>query len=338
MDLDRLLENSSFFSARCLPLCDLRGREVMVVIAKLTWFVASRGRCRPLVDGAPIRFTDVPYAGPSGMLASVRFPCDVIDDKPGTDVILIGTAFPPEGRAVTEMDVSVRMETGRRTLAKTVRVYGQRVFYAAAGGVIPGPAARLHPTPLRYEQSFGGPEDRRNPVGIGAVRDRAQLVGKVAPSIEDPRHPVGSLRPAPAGFGPIAPDWSPRCERAGTCDEAWRRTRAPIRPLDYDPRHACVSEPDLFSPEPIAGDEPVEVTGATPEGVWRFKLPRVTPLVAFETSGGIVEQRPRPDTYLIDADEGRVELTFRARVPMPRKIQHLRQIRICAEGELPEGA
>jgi hypothetical protein len=243
----------------------------------------------------------------------------------------------PSG-AVTEMEVSVRMETGHRTLAKTVRVYGQRVFYSTGGRVVPGPAARLHPTPLRYEQSYGGAEERRNPVGIGAVQDRSELVEKVAPSIEDPRHPVSSLRPAPAGFGPIAPDWSPRCERAGTCDEAWRRTRAPIRPLDYDPRHACVSEPDLFSPEPIAGDEPVEVLGATPEGVWRFKLPRVAPLVTFETSGGIIEQRPRPDTYLIDADDGRVELTFRARVPMPKKLQQMQRIWIRAEGELPEGA
>lgn len=345
MDLERLLDNPTLFSARCLPLDDARGRELMVVIAKIAWSVSSRGRCRPLVQGAPVRFSDVSHdplvmtglaSYPSR--SSARIPCDIIDEKPGTDVILTGTATPPEGRAVTEMDVSLRMETSRRTLAKTVRVYGTRVYYAAPTGPIPGPPARLHPTKLRYELTYGGPEEPRNTLGIGAVRDRRDLVGRLAPPIEDPSAPLTSRAPAPAGFGPLAPDWSPRRELAGTYDDTWRRTRAPIRPIDYDARHASAADPSLFSPDPLRGDEPVEVIGATREGVWRFKLPHIYPVITFETSEGAKEERPHPDTYWIDADEGRVELTFRARAPLPKKIQHIHRIRLAAGGDLPEGA
>jgi hypothetical protein len=339
MPLDGIIHNRTPFTARCVPMDDRHGRELLVVILKMAYDVSPSGRCRPLLGGAPVRLTDERVSGAAE--SSLRYPGDLLDDKPGADVILAGTARPPADRAVTEMDVSLRVETGRRTLQKAVRVHGPRVWYAGAGGVVPGPAARLAPTPLRYELAYGGADasdprrplvERRNPAGTGVAVDRRRLVGTPAPAIEDPARPLGSSSPAPAGFGPIAPEWSPRLERAGTYDEVWRRERAPLRPADFDPRHHCCSEPELWSEEPLAGDEAVEVLGATLEGAWRFRLPRHAPVVVADLRGERVEIRPGVDTLLIDADAGRVELVWRARVPRPRKLDHVRAIRVDDDG------
>ena len=117
--------------------------------------------------------------------------------------------------------------------------------------------------------------ERRNPVGTGLAADPARLVGQRAPVIEDPLAAIPWR--TPTGFGPIPASWSPRAEWMGTHDEAWRRERAPVRPIDFNPRASCAAPPDLWSEVPLTGDEPVEIVGATPEGVWRFQLPRYTP-------------------------------------------------------------
>ena len=257
----------------------------------------------------------------------------------------MGKAYPPLDRAVTEQDVTVRVETGHRTLGKTVRVHGARVWYRTALGVAPGPASPLTPTPLIYELAYGGVDDSdprrvliepRNPAGTGLVADRARLIGTLAPAIEDPRHPLTSQRPAPAGFGAIAAHWSPRSDWAGTYDEAWQRDRAPVRPVDFQPRHHCCSDPELWSDTPLVGDEPVEVLGATPEGAWRFRLPRYEPVFEVFERRGASKHRPRVDTFLIDADAGRVELTWRVSVPLPRKSQFLEAIRVLGPEHLPD--
>src|SRR5262245_3845344 len=133
---------------------DRHGRPVLVIIAKMAWAVSANGRCRALVGEAPIRLTDVPTSAMTG--ASIRYPSDLFEEKAGACVILVATAIPPADRTVTEQDVSVRVETGHKTLEKTVRVYGPRVWYEGVRGVMPGPAARLAPTPVRYEGTYGG--------------------------------------------------------------------------------------------------------------------------------------------------------------------------------------
>src|SRR5262249_27994042 len=146
---------------------------------------------------------------------------------------------PPAGAPRSEVDVSLRLETGKRTLHKTVRVYGPRVWYEATFGPAPGPAASLVATPLVYELAFGGADETnphdplvewRNPAGTGVARDRRSLLGRPAPRIDDPHAPAGSRGAAPAGFGPIPPHWEPRSGFAGTYDARWRRDRAPIAP------------------------------------------------------------------------------------------------------------
>jgi hypothetical protein len=254
--------------------------------------------------------------------------------KPGTDVLLLGTAHPPAGREVTQVDVTLRVAAAGAPIERTLRVHGPRVFFRGQLGIAAGPAARLSPTPLQWDRTWGGyvPDtgacDWRNPAGLGLARDPGSLLGSAAPVIEDP-----SDARAPACFAPVASWWSPRRELAGNHDDAWRRERAPVRPVDFDVRHYSCAPKGQWRNDPLTGDEPVEVLGATPEGAWRFELPRYAPrfCVAEQPS----ELDTHLDTMLIDADARTVELSWRAWVRAPRKLERLGGIEVVASDRLP---
>ncbi|EYF06406.1 DUF2169 family type VI secretion system accessory protein [Chondromyces apiculatus] len=341
MDLSRLCQNRTPMDVRCVPMDDRTGREVLVVIAKMTWRVGPNGAATIARPIAPVRIFDVPRS--DARYASLRHASDAVDEKPGTDVLLLGTAYPSRPDA-TKQSVSLRVETGRTSLHKVLTVHGPRVWQQAMVGLTPGPSGKMGPTPLVYELAFGGvdatdPEvpvsDYRNLSGTGFHERRAGLVGRPAPVIEDPRLPLSSRAPAPAGFGPIPQHWAPRSERAGTHDEAWRRERAPLRPLDFDPRHNSCAPDDQWLETPLVGDEAVEVLGATPEGAWRFRLPRYAPMFHSTVRGRSFEHPTHLDTFCIDADARTVELVWRVRVALPRKTEHLEKVVIFGSEPLP---
>lgn len=344
MNLARLLQNRTPMDVRCVPMDDREGREVLVVIAKMTWTLSPAGVADIAHPPAPVRLFDLPWK--EGPHASLRRPSDAVEEKPGTDVLLVGTAYPSRPDA-TKQAVSLRVETGHATLHKVLTVHGPRVWQPGLVGLSPGPSGRMQPTPLVYELAFGGIDDTdpdaiaiddRNLAGTGFLERRKGLAGRPAPVIEDPRFPIGARSPAPAGFGPIPPHWQPRARLAGTHDDAWKRERAPVRPLDFDPRHHSCAPADQWLSTPLLGDEPVEVLGATPEGALRFRLPRYSPVFHSRVRGQSYEHGTHLDTFLIDADERRVELTWRARVRMPRKTEHIEKITVFGSGPLPERA
>lgn len=343
MDFDARTNNLTPFEVRCVPMDDRHGRAVLVAIAKITYAVSRSGAAALADVPSPIRVGDEPFE--DNPFGSVKFPSDWIDEKPGTDVIVVGTAVPPAGQPVTEMDASVRV--GK--LFKSVRVRGVSVYQASMfGGLGPGPAAALGPTPIRYELAYGGVDDGdpdqivyepRNPAGTGFAAQRRKRVGAPAPRLFVPPSPsVAEPGREPAGFGAIGAHWSPRLPLAGTRDDAWRRTRAPIAPADFDPRHNCVAHPDLHSAAPLRPDEPVQLAGIGREPLLRFRLPDVEPRFESRRDGEIREHETHLDTFLIDADARRVELVWRVAVPLPRKAQRLDRLTVRFTGELPPSA
>jgi hypothetical protein len=339
MDFDRVCESRTAMTVRCLPMVDHRGADVVVVVAKMAYRVSPRGAVT--LAAVPVRITAA-VAGPRG---SLRCPSDYVAEKPGTDVFMAGTAYPrlDRDRPTTEVDVTLRVGL----LDKAARVYGPRVYYQGVLGVVPGPPGRLEePTPLCYENAFGGIDatdprsyalESRNPVGTGFALDRSKLVGTLAPSIEDPTLPLAARSSTPAGFGAIGADWDPRVRLAGTFDERWRKERAPVFPKDFDLRHNCCAPPGLWSATPLRGDEPVEVVGVTPDGApWRFRLPLYEPTFACVIRGIRHELTTHLDTFFIDADERLLELTWRAVFELPRKAQLVERIEVNASPNLPE--
>src|SRR5512145_3172498 len=125
MDTSRVIDNLTPMAARCVPLSDRHGREVLVVVAKMTWEVSPSGHVRVAAAPSPIRFGAEPWPEP---FRSERYPSDLCTEKPGTDVLLLGTAYPPgleqgpqrggpsSAQGLSELEVGLRIAAGDRFL------------------------------------------------------------------------------------------------------------------------------------------------------------------------------------------------------------------------------
>ncbi|WP_437961326.1 DUF2169 domain-containing protein [Sorangium sp. So ce119] len=314
-----------------VPMKDKHGRDQMVVVLAYTFAVDARGAVEVLDPEEP-RLVDE-YTGADPAASSLRKPSVLFDYKPGTDVILIGHAHPPATGRHSHVDVSLLVGP----LRKTVRAHGLRTWkWGAFGGLAPGPARVIQePIPLVYELAWGGSDfsdptqlvgEPRNLVGRGVARQPKSLIDKLAAQLEDPAQPIGAGDNVPACFGAIHRHWEPRARYAGTYDQAWMQRKMPLLPDDFDPRFHVSVPHDQWSATPLRSDEPIEVRGATPEGVWRFQLPRISPGFSSVSRGVRTEHRTHLDSILLDADARRVELTFRAAIPVPRKYEHIDEI------------
>ncbi len=340
-DPERLLQNDSLLGAYVFQAMDGAGYEVATVVAKMTWRVDEHGEPRIAVPQSFIRSHDVRNG--DGPYASTKYPSDLVPEKPGTDVIVIGRAHPPAGKIVTSHEVRVAVAVDGKMLQKALRVFGTRVFLRSGGAPEPGPPQPLTVTPIIYENARGGVDranleakggyDHVNPSGRGTAVDPDTLVGTAAWSLEC----VAGR--APAGFGVIDAHWSPRRELAGTFDEHWVKTRSPVWPKDFDAHHFTCAHPDLHSDVPLTGLEAVEVIGMTPEQEWRFALPSYRPLFSAVLDAETLELETHLDTFLIDLDDvadRRVELCWRASVRLPRKTARLQRLMVKSAVAMPD--
>lgn len=328
------VSNSTKGKCQTVIAADKEGRQFVVPILKYTFEILPDGTAHLAEQQSEIDLVDT-YYGEDGATSSIRRPSQLFEYKPGTDVLMIAEAHAPPDREVTHTDVMLRVGPIR----KVVRAYGLRVWQPGAfGGIAPGPAMPIRkPVPLIYELAWGGqdtsqPErplaEPRNYVGLGISRQPKALVGQLAAQLEDPDHPIGASSARPAAFGAIHRHWQPRVGYAGTYDEQWQTLRMPLLPEDFDPRyHVCVPE-DQWSPTPLRSDEPIEALGVVPEGLFRCQLPRIAPGFSSVSSGQRQDHRTHLDTVLINSVERRVELTWRAAIPMPRKLEMLERIRV----------
>lgn len=328
------LSNTSEGVCNVVLAADKDGRQYVVPILKYTFAIDFGGNATLAEKQSEIDLVDT-YNGEDPATSSIRRPSQLFEEKPGTDVVLLAEAHPPAGPEVTQTDVLLRMGP----IQKVVRAYGFRVWQLGAfGGLSAGPAMPLRkPVPLIYELAWGGQDlsepkkpvgEPRNLAGRGVCRDSGTLVGKPAALLEDPDHPIGSRGVRPAAFGAIHRHWQPRASYAGTYDPTWKETRMPLLPADFDTRfHICVP-PDQWSPVPLRGDEPIGVSGVTPEGPFACQLPRVAPGFSSVLLGKREEHRTHLDTVLIDVSERKVELTWRAAIRMPKKLEMLSRIMV----------
>ena len=96
-------------------------------------------------------------------------------------------------------------------------------------------------------------------MGMGIDPLESQDGSKVVPLplIEDPRHPVRSMkdRPAPVNFAPVPPGFQERRAKMGTRDRRWAVFRAPLPPKDYDPSYHNAAPNDQQAGNYPRGDE-----------------------------------------------------------------------------------
>ncbi len=158
---------------------------------------------------------------------------------------------------------------------------------------------------------------------------------KPAPSIEHPAQPITSASdtPEPAGYGAISTHWAPRSTFAGTFDDAWRATRMPLMPLDFDARYFNVAHPSLQFEEGLAPRDPIAILGMTPEGLWQVELPALPIVVRGKLDDGrTIEHRPAVDLVLVEPGDDRLELSARCSLPKGRGRTLLREIQVDVDG------
>jgi hypothetical protein len=268
------------------------------------------------------------YHGDPGA-SSLKYDSDLLAVKPGTDVLVNGSAHAPGGRPAPQVPVSLRVGD----VHKSVVVFGERMFYAGAGGLAMTPPRPFETRPLVYEVAFGGKDltdpdpsrhriDARNPVGRGFATSTAHLVNQPAHAVEYlSGNPAGA---GPAGFGPIDRSWSPRLELAGTYDAKWTETQKPLLPADYDERHALSSPADQRAQLYLRGGERVEIVNMTASGLLRCELPRIALGVTTRISGRHEEHAGRLTAVIVEPEVPRVMMVWQSSLMVPaRDVEYL---------------
>jgi hypothetical protein len=309
-----VIVNNTPYAVAEAVLAEPDGREVYLAIIKASFRWRPEATVEPLPEPVPFAAADV-YAGEPGKSGLVTAG-ELTLPKPRVDLLLAGEIVP---RAPVEA-LDCTLELGRQ-LRKTLRVFGDRYWRpSTTKSVLPSRPKPFSRMPIAWERSFGGTDpddpavlDLRNPVGRGICKNPRTLEGKPAPNFEDPAAPIDDplRRPAPVGFGPIAPYWRPRSERAGTYDARWESERSPLLPKDFDPRFLNAA-PEDQQLDRYLPDTELWLTDFTPGRRERIRLPAFAPALTVVEGRTIFEVSSVVDTIVVEPAEARLSLVARA--------------------------
>lgn len=335
------VDNRTPFAAERGWVRDRDGAEIWLVAVKATFDIKPNGTTEIAEEQPPVlRLPE--YNGEPGK-SSLKYEADLILTKKTTDVLVIGHAYAPGGKPVTEMDVGFRVGP----VQKILKVSGDR-RWGAFGASSPQPFTKM---PLTYERAFGGvdklseyPErdwEWRNPVGTGFVVSSSHADEMPLPNIENPKELISGKKdkPNPAGFGPLCSHWQPRVYFAGTYDDHWMKTRQPLLPEDFDDRFFQCAPQDQQTPAFLRGGEPCVLHHLTPDGDLKFFLPKL--YFGFETRfyDGSREYHKAKSlhTVILEPDFPRVSLVWHTALPCHFKVQKLERTTITLKTELING-
>ena len=269
------------------------------------------------------------YWGEPGK-SSLKYGSDVHLGKLSTDVLLVGQAWSPNGRPVTELETGMAVAERK----KVIRVHGNRVFKSGLLGLSLSAPEPFVSMPLTYERAFGGIHvldvekqkflgEARNPVGRGfkGKQSSNELKDKPAPNLEDPDHPFKGPtdKGEPVSYGYIAGSWMPRRQYAGTYDAAWQKSRAPFLPDDFNPSFFSAAHPDLIFDRFLQGGEPVRLHNLSSRGPVQFQLPKCRFAITVQIGGRKEALASNCETILFEPDENRVSMVWRAAYPCDKK-------------------
>jgi hypothetical protein len=327
------LINASPLTAGVTLATDKHGFENVLVIAKGTFDWV--GECWSLSSKpVPLVRADQ-FFGKPGM-SSIRYESDFAAYKPYTDLIVNGSAYAPEERPATVVEIGI--EAG--PIRKRIRVVGERVWmYSFAGGWSVSDPRPFQSMPVTYERAFGGadrsdPDERKhvfeptNLVGTGIhSRLESSIEGSPLPNLElrseRMRKPTDRIRSVGLGF--IGRNWLPRRDYAGTYDTVWLEHRFPYLPRDFDDQYHQGAPADQICPRFQEG-EVVTLTNLTPDGHWRFPLPRYDFDVLLRYRYGSKALCMTPDTVVIEPDLRRCLITWRGTARLEAKATDLFEI------------
>lgn len=323
--------NTTPFRGSITVMPDAEGVDTMIAVVKATFTLGAD----PQVAAEQVPIVAAPeYWGDPGT-SSMKAAPELLLPKPGTDVLVVGSAWAPRERPVQEQMVAVQVGA----VQQVARVTGDRLWRRTTAGYAMSSPEPWVSMPLTWERCYGGQEETRdgaheeprNPLGMGFRSPDGILPveGSRLPNVEHHALPMTSWdsRCEPTGFGPIAPHWMPRRQYAGTYDDAWQRERAPFLPADFDARFLHVAPPQLVAATPLSGGEPVAMHGMHPSGSITFALPH-PPLELVMVLNGAGHPRPlQLDTVCFEPDAGRFTMLWRAWMTCDKQALKVSEVR-----------
>jgi hypothetical protein len=338
-----------------VPTIDHEREPVFVLLAKRTYHVRPNAVPVPAEKPVPLAHVDRYYEGGDPEITTVQFESEVAPFKLATDFVVIGSAFAPGGKPVTQLDAIV--EVGRTK--KMVRVFGDRSCEYVQGRsprfLDPQPFTEIE---IRYERAYGGTDTKskpemmvlypRNPMGTGFVlaNRESTINGLMLPNLEDPadllipdRLVVGEpekwpAQPLPQGFGWFPKIAYPRCSFVGALP-AFVAPGVPLkeetlglvprnqialgrqfRLPSYDVRFNHGASLGLTVPF-LAGGEPVRLTHLMPEGVLAFSLPKEKPQMMLDLGVGPTELSPVLHTACVRVADRQLDMIWRGALRYP---------------------
>lgn len=326
------IRNGSPFAAGIALLPNADGIDTLYLVVKGTFTLESTPRVAdeqvPIV-AAP-KHVDDPAS--SGMTHAP----DIGLSKPSTDVLLVGSAFAPDGRPTSRVDVSVTVGP----VHTAALVQGDRVWEDSVVGYRASPPNVFTEIPLVWERAFGGFDETpdgvltmpENPVGTGfrARNGTLPIAGLPLPNVEDPGNLVGTHtdRPKPVGFAPVGAHWEPRRRYAGTYDEAWQADRSPFLPTDFDARFLQVAPEPFITPSYLAGGEPIGLHGLSPAGPIRSRVPLADLTVQFVLDGTAHPAPANIDTLVLEPRDRRFSVVWRAEFACDKRALRVKEARV----------
>lgn len=323
------LDNSTPFAANMALFPNEEAIDTLYVLVRATFNI---GKQWTLADEQlPPVEADEYWTEPGK--SSIKYASDFHTGKPSSDIIMLGHACAPNDQEVKQLDVTLTVGQ----VHKTVRVFGDRSWQ---DGHITAPQP-FKTMAMVYEKAFGGVHvidgqiaevEARNPVGRGFAGQRKseEMNGVPLPNLEDPHNLIiePGQQPLPACFGASAPHWMPRSQYAGTYDDVWQTKRAPYLPEDFDKRFFCMAHPELVYPGYLRGGEPVEITNMHPRGTMKFNVPNVKLSTDVTMAGNSVQPKFNLETLIIEPNQFKVGMIWRAAVQCDKKALKISNIKI----------
>lgn len=328
-----LLNESPFTLGRAV-LFDKKGAEALVIALKATYSIAEDGSLAIAEEQASLSPGDE-FRGEPGA-SSIECESELGPGKLATDVFLRGSAVAPH-RGATYVEVGLRVGPVRERAV----VFGNRRWLNSMGGPTASAPEPFDAIPLIWENAFGGtdisPEDQRhhasearNPIGRGFRAKHSRLLweNELLPNIERPEGLMRGLgsHGVPVGFGPVGRSWEPRIRHAGTYDQEWTESRAPLLPKDFDERFHSAAPSSLIAPGFLRGGEPVEVTGCTRVGWLGFFLPHLDLECLVLVDEALEEPPMALNTVTVDTHRMELHLLWKAQLSIHGKLAKVSHI------------
>lgn len=337
--------NKTPFETDLVVFPDEHGRDTAIAVVKATFSIET-DRITVAETQQPIVAVDEYWGDPRS--TSLKYASETSLPKPFTDIVMIGHAY---SNGKTKCHVALRVGE----YCKIVTVYGDRTWkglLSLGDKTDPRPFYKM---PLIYENTYGGSDQHKsdpekvatcpeNPVGTGftMAKGRNQLKGMKAPNIVPYRQGVLDLlaEDKPDGFGYIPANWLPRSSYCGTFDQAWQKERMPYMPADFNPKFYNAAHPDLITRQYLKGNEPVRIENATPDGLLAFRLPDIPMTITFNIGGRRSTVAPNIDTLILEPDEQRFMLIYRAGLTCDKKMMEVfsAEINLTSDASLPPSA